>query len=164
MVITVVIYIFRDAANELTRYGYPGIFILSILANATVVLPAPGLLAVFAFSSVLSPFWVAVTAGTGATIGELSGYAAGYSGQGMADNHPRYAQLVNWMETNRSTALSIIFALAVIPTPLFDVAGVAAGALKIPIWQFFIAALPGKIIKMLLVAYSGYFALDWLFT
>ncbi len=161
--ISILTYVMRDQANDLVYYGYPGIFALSILANATVVLPAPGLLAVFAFSSVLSPFWVAITAGVGATIGELSGYVAGYSGQGIAENHPRYNQLVSWMQTNRSTALSIIFALAVIPTPLFDVAGVISGALKIPVWQFIAAALPGKIIKMLLVSYSGFFALDWVF-
>ncbi len=161
--ISLMTYIMRDQASHLVNYGYPGIFALSILANATVVLPAPGLLAVFAFSSVLSPFWVAITAGIGATIGELSGYVAGYSGQGVAENHPRYMQLVRWMQRNRSTALSIIFALAVIPSPLFDVAGVISGMLKIPVWQFIVAALPGKIIKMLLVAYSGFFALDWVF-
>ena len=49
VVIAISIYIFsiRDQAQELAKYGYPGIFLLSILANATVLLPAPGVVFVF---------------------------------------------------------------------------------------------------------------------
>ena len=47
--ITVYIYSIRDQAEALAAYGLPGIFLLSLVANATVILPAPGLALTFAF-------------------------------------------------------------------------------------------------------------------
>ena len=42
-VVALSVYIFsiREKAEELAIYGYPGIFLLSFLAYATVLLPAP---------------------------------------------------------------------------------------------------------------------------
>src|SRR5688572_31197479 len=84
--LTVYIYSIRDRAEELAQYGYPGIFLLSILANATIVLPAPGLAIVFAMGGVFSPIGVGLASGAGATLGELSGYLAGFSGQAVIEN------------------------------------------------------------------------------
>ena len=81
--ITVFIYFIRDRADELTAYGYPGIFLLALLTNATVLLPAPGVAVVFAMGAIFSPFWVGIAAGAGGALGELSGYLAGFSGQGV---------------------------------------------------------------------------------
>ena len=53
-------------------------------------------------------------------------------------------------------------ALALIPNPLFDVAGAAAGALKMPVLEFLLWAFIGKTIKMLLFAYAGATSMDWL--
>ena len=78
-VIAVSIYIFsiRDQAKELAKFGYPGIFFLSILANATVILPAPGVLFVFAMGAVFNPVGVAIAAGAGAAIAEIGKCVAG---------------------------------------------------------------------------------------
>ena len=46
--ITVYVYSVRDKAEELALYGYPGIFLIALLTNATVLLPAPGIAVVFA--------------------------------------------------------------------------------------------------------------------
>jgi hypothetical protein len=40
--LSVSIYLFREQAAQLANYGYAGIFLLSILANATLILPARG--------------------------------------------------------------------------------------------------------------------------
>jgi len=45
--ITVFVFSIRDQAEELAAYGYPGIFLLSILANATLILPAPSIALTF---------------------------------------------------------------------------------------------------------------------
>ena len=76
----------EEQAKALEGYGYSGIFLLSIISNATVLLPAPGLLVVFSMGALFPPTAVALAAGTGAAIGELSGYLAGYSGQPVISN------------------------------------------------------------------------------
>jgi membrane protein YqaA with SNARE-associated domain len=163
VVVAISVYIFsiRDQAEELARYGYPGIFLLSILANATVLLPAPGVLFVFAMGAVFNPFAVALAAGAGAALGELSGYLAGFSGQAVVERTAIYERLLNWMQRNRRLAYLLILLLAAIPNPLFDLAGFSAGTLKMPIIPFLLVCLIGKIIKMLLFAYAGASSIRW---
>lgn len=95
--ITVGIYYFKDSFRHLASLGYIGIFFLSILANATIILPAPGLAFVFGLGAVFNPFFVALAAGAGAAIGELSGYLAGYSGQTIIQRTRYEQQLEGWM-------------------------------------------------------------------
>lgn len=162
-VIAISIYIFsiRDQAAELARYGYPGIFLLSILANATVLLPAPGVLFVFAMGAVFHPFWVAIAAGLGAALGELSGYLAGFSGQAVVENRPTYTRLQTFMRDHRRLSYLIILVLAFIPNPLFDLAGVIAGTLRMPVSHFLFLCAIGKTIKMLMFAYLGASSMEW---
>jgi len=157
--ITVFIYSIRDQAERLEGYGYPGIFLLSLLANATLVLPAPGIAITFAAGGVFDPLWVGVAAGTGAALGELTGYLAGYSGRGVLEGTAVYQRL---LELTRRFGNWTILVLAIIPNPFFDVAGAAAGALRMPVRIFLLWATIGKLIKMWIVAYAGAFSVDWL--
>ena len=156
--ITVFIYSIRDQAERLEGYGYPGIFLLSVLANATIVLPAPGIAITFAAGGVFDPFWVGIAAGTGAALGELTGYLAGFSGRGVLEGTAVYQRL---LELTRRFGNWTILVLAVIPNPFFDVAGAAAGALRMPLTTFLLWATIGKLIKMWIVAYAGAFSVDW---
>jgi membrane protein YqaA with SNARE-associated domain len=163
LVIAISIYIFsiRDQARELARYGYPGIFLLSILANATVLLPAPGVLFVFAMGSVFNPLGVALAAGAGSALGELSGYLAGFSGQAVVERVGIYEKLRTWMENHHRLSYLAILVFAFIPNPLFDLAGFAAGTLKMPISRFLFFCWIGKTLKMLMFAYAGASSLSW---
>jgi uncharacterized membrane protein YdjX (TVP38/TMEM64 family) len=142
----------EEQIEALESWGYVGNFLIAVITNATVILPAPGILVVFSLGARLNPFWVAITAGLGATIGELSGYTAGFSGQAVIPDVAVYERLVGWMRTRGGI---VIFILAAIPNPLFDFAGIAAGALKMPLTKFFLWVSLGKIAKMAIVAYSG---------
>ena len=157
--ISIWIYSIKDQAAQLAAYGYPGIFIIAMLANATVFLPAPGVAVVFAMGSIFNPLLVALFAGTGAALGELVGYLAGYSGQGIVENTQMFARIEPWV---RRYGLFAIFILAALPNPFFDIAGVAAGILKIPIGKFFIACWLGQLIKMFAFAYAGSVSISWL--
>ena len=147
-----ILYLPKDQAAKLESYGYIGIFFISILANATVLIPAPGLVIVFSMGAKFSPLLVGLAAGAGATLGELSGYLAGFSGQAIIEDQKRYDQMVGWMKKNGPMTISL---LAFIPNPLFDLAGMVAGALKMPVIRFLFFALIGKILKMLVFAYMG---------
>ena len=164
IIISVYIFSIRDQAEELARYGYPGIFLLSILSNATVILPAPGIIFVFAMGAVLNPLGVALAAGTGAAIGELSGYLAGFGGSAVIERMDLYEGIKSWMEVHPQLSYMAITILAFIPNPFFDLAGIAAGTLRMNVLKFLFCCWIGKTAKMMVFAYAGAKGIEWLFS
>lgn len=154
IVLTAVLFIFRDKVKDLQALGYPGIFLASMLTNASLVLPVPGVLITTAMGAVFNPIWVALAAGLGATVGELSGYLAGFSGQRVIEKVSWQPKLEEWM---RKYGEATIFVLAFIPNPAFDIAGIMAGGLKMPVTKFMLFCALGKVLKMLVFAYGGFF-------
>jgi uncharacterized membrane protein YdjX (TVP38/TMEM64 family) len=150
--LTALLILNRDKIQKLAGLGYPGIFLISVLSNATLILPVPGVLFTSAMGAVFNPWWVALAAGTGATIGELTGYMAGFSGQGIVENRKWYDRISGWMKKYGGV---IILVLAIIPNPLFDIAGMVAGSLRMSPWKFLLWSWPGKCIKMLAFALGG---------
>lgn len=157
--ITLYIYSIGDRVEEFAVYGYPGVFLVALMANATVFLPAPGVAVVFAMGSIFNPMGVALAAGTGGAIGELSGYLAGFSGQAVVENTNLYDRIHPWVVKYGGWA---IFVLSAIPNPFFDIAGVAAGIAKMSLRRFLVACWFGQLIKMAIFAYAGYYSIDWL--
>ncbi|HEX7620970.1 MAG TPA: VTT domain-containing protein [Anaerolineales bacterium] len=157
-----ILFVFRDQVKKLQDYGYFGIFLLSIAANATIIIPLPGVAFTTAMGAIFNPIGVAIAAGLGAALGELMGYMAGFSGQGVAERSGLYTRLISWMKSHHYLAYGCILLLAFIPNPLFDLAGMASGALRLPLWKFLLACSIGKILKMLVFAYAGYYSVSWL--
>ena len=157
--ITVYIFSIRDHVEDFAQYGYPGIFLVMLLANATVIIPAPGVAVVFAMGNIFNPFLVALAAGTGGAIGELSGYLAGFSGQAIVENTKAYNRVYPWVQKYGAWAILV---LSAIPNPFFDLAGIAAGVAKIPVWKFLLFCWIGQIIKMGLFAFAGAYSIDWI--
>lgn len=158
--ITAALFIFQDDIKKFKAYGYPGIFILSILANGTVIIPLPGVVFTTAMGAILHPFWVAVAAGCGAAIGELTGYMAGFSGQGVISRAGWYEKVEGWMRKYGNITIVI---LAFVPNPLFDMAGMTAGALKYKWYRFLFWCALGKILKMMMFSYGGATVFNGLF-
>ena len=152
ILITVLVFVFRKKTTILGTFGYLGIFLLSILGNATIILPLPSILTAYIGGGIFNPLIVGVIAALGATIGELTGYLAGYGGRTIIENPEKLKKIEGWMKKH---GLWTIFALAIIPNPLFDLAGIASGILHLPIWKFFIATSLGKTIKFLGFSYLG---------
>ena len=143
-------------------WALPALFAISVISSATLFLPVPGLAITTLVGSLLNPILVGIVAGIGQTLGELSGYMAGYSGQGLVNQTPVYERLKGWMTRNAFMAELVVFVLAIIPNPVFDAAGMAAGALRFPVWKYLLAAGLGKVIKNILFAYAGALGIDWL--
>lgn len=157
--ITYLVYSIRDRVGEFAAYGYPGIFLVALMANATIFLPAPGVAVVFAMGNVFNPLGVALAAGTGGALGELSGYLAGFSGQAVIEDTQVYERIRPWV---LKYGVWAIIVLSAIPNPFFDIAGVAAGIAKMSLRRFLVACWIGQLIKMAIFAYAGFYSLDWL--
>jgi membrane protein YqaA with SNARE-associated domain len=138
---------------KLTAIGYPGVMILSFLGSAALVLPVPGLISLCGVSVVLNPLLLGILAGSAETLGEVSGYAIGYGGQHVLQKHRLYERVQGWMV--RRGAL-VIFVVSIIPNPLFDQVGIAAGGTRYPLPRFLAVVLAGKLLKGVIVAYSCY--------
>jgi membrane protein YqaA with SNARE-associated domain len=152
LALTLLLFLYREQVHELQALGYPGIFLVSLFSSATVILPLPGVLFTSVMGAVFNPFWVAVAAGTGAALGELSGYLVGFGGQGVVERTPSYEKVESWMSQYGQWAILV---LAFIPSPLFDFAGMIAGGSRMPVWRFLIFCWIGKVAKMMLFAYGG---------
>ncbi len=157
----VLLFAYREQVLALQQYGYIGIFLISIAANATIIIPLPGVAITTAMGAIFNPLGVAVAAGLGASLGEISGYLAGFSGQAVIERVSFYEKLTRWMQAHPRLNMLAILVLAFIPNPLFDLAGFSAGALKIPLWKFLIPCAIGKILKMMMFAYVGAVSFDW---
>jgi membrane protein DedA with SNARE-associated domain len=155
--ITVYIFSIRDQVEQFKQWGYGGIFLVALLANATVLLPAPGVAVIYAMGAIFNPFGVALAAGTGGALGELSGYLAGFSGQGVIERMDVYERIKPWVDKYGGWAILV---LSAIPNPLFDVAGIAAGIAKMPLHTFLIFTWVGQLIKMSIFALAGYYSVE----
>jgi len=152
LLITIVILIAWDDIGRLGAYGYPAVFLVSLIGNAAFLLPTPGIALVLVAGGVLDPIAVGVVAGLGAAFGELTGYLVGQSGQSVFEDKPIYWHIEGWM---KKSGTLVIFILAAVPNPIFDIGGLVAGALRMPVWRFLMGAWLGKSLRFVLLATLG---------
>ncbi len=147
--------------TRLGHWGYVGAFIVSLIASATIVLPAPGLAIIIAMSPSLNPFVLGIVAGVGSAIGELTGYAAGAGGSALIPP-ARQAQFERVRQLTQRYGVLILAVLAALPFPLFDFAGIVAGAMRMRVTRFLVAVAIGKSIKYIILILVGAGSLQWL--
>ncbi|HJP27365.1 MAG TPA: hypothetical protein QF694_00955, partial [Dehalococcoidia bacterium] len=121
---------------DVQNAGYWGAFLVNLVGSAAVVIPVPGLAAVCAGAAAglgLNYAGLAVAGATGSALGEATGYLAGFGSQGVVQKSRYYARIHDWVVRRGGFAL---FILAVVPNPLFDFGGIAAGSICYPISRF----------------------------
>ena len=151
-----------ERVAQLRNYGYFGAFLVSLIGNATVLLPGvvlpilSGLGIIFyPTAGLVGPLIVGLAGGAGAAIGEMVGYMAGYSGRGILKDNRLYERLVDWVRRWGSMA---IFLFALVPL-FFDLVGLAAGILRFPLWKFILVCWLGRTLLYTVVVVLA--ALGW---
>jgi membrane protein YqaA with SNARE-associated domain len=142
---------YPEMVDKFGSLGYLGVFVGSLISCATVVLPVPGVLVLFPLVVNLNPVLVALAGSTGGIIGEITGYMAGYGGQGIANKGKAYERVEGWM---KKWGVWTIFVFSFAPFLLLDVAGVVAGALRFPFWKFLLVGWVGKSLKYIGLVYA----------
>ena len=159
--VTIVIAAFflSDRIPGVESLGYPAVFLISLFGNATLIVPVPAFAVVCTGGTILYPLLVGILGGTGQALGEMTGYIAGYGGQGFFQKGRYYQRINSWVARRGWVAILL---LGMIPNPIFDFAGLAAGALRMPAWQFLAAATVGKTIRAIIIAYGCHYGIDLL--
>ena len=159
LALILVAFLFKNTLPGIRTIGYGGVFILSLIGSASILVPIPGVAAVCAGPGIakLLPIPVAILAAFGETIGEMTGYLLGFNGSQLAERRGIYPRIKHWMERRGSI---LIFLSCSIPNPLFDLVAIAAGTLRYSVWRFVAAVLAGKLVKSTTIAYTCFYGFD----
>jgi membrane protein YqaA with SNARE-associated domain len=154
------------------NFGLVGFFFASIIANASIILPIPIDLVLFGYFGYLGlqptgidllyPLIVGLVVGTGASIGELSGYFIGLAGiksfEKMKKAEVENIEVLTKKISNKGIPIIAFFAFTPLP---FDAIGLAAGLIKYPIKKFFMGCWIGKVPRYIIIAYAGLFGMQF---
>jgi membrane protein YqaA with SNARE-associated domain len=141
--------------RALTSFAYVGAFLVCFVANAVVAIPVP-YIPIIAHLGVTAdnPALVVALGALGSVLGESFAFLIGRAEQGLVSEHPLYQRLHRLAERKWLAGL-VLFALAVPLNPLFDVAGLAAGAMGMRYRVFFVAVFTARMIRLAVVVWLG---------
>ena len=141
--------------GEFAPAAYAIVFGVTFLGNASILVPVYFHISlIMAAAKLWSPLLVALVASVAGTLGEISGYYAGYLGKKIAaaEDIPWYNRFARWV--NRY-GLVAIFLFSLQPILPVDIAGITAGAAKLPLWKFLLPCWLGRFPKYIIFCYFG---------
>jgi uncharacterized membrane protein YdjX (TVP38/TMEM64 family) len=141
--------------HRIAWVAYLLVFLVSIVTNMSVLVPVPFAVSfMIAAAGTWNPLWVAFFGALGGSIGELSGYYAGYLGKKLAMpvDSLAYRKAEAWIARYGFWA---VFFIALQPILPFDVGGFVAGVARMPLNRFLPALFLGKLPKYILFIYAG---------
>lgn len=161
--------------EDLERFGYAGIFLANFFGTTTGFVPVPGLTAagqglIVAGAQTLNPVGVVIAGSLGMTLGESTAYLTGAVVRGVAEERPvplggrigaslgKAARWIDW--AMQHYGFITLLALAALPNPFFEFAGITAGAVRMNFWRFLLAVGIGKTIRVILLVIVGNAVLD----
>src|SRR4051794_27576234 len=136
-------------------YAYLGVFIVTLIANATTIVPVPYITVVACIAGQSNNLVLVALAGAlGSALGESVAFFIGRSGRAIAEETRFYGWVKRQMR-HPWRAFAVLFGLAAPINPAFDIAGLAAGALGVPFWLFFTAVFLARMIRFGILALLG---------
>ncbi len=169
--------IYFDINSErLKAFGYVGIFVLNLISTSTFFIPVPGLTAagqalIVSEAPRLGAWQVGLIGGLGMGLGEITAYVAGAAGREVARGRQvggptwfrntvnKITSWISWLM--RHYGMLTLFVLSAIPNPVFEIAGLTAGAVRMNFWRFLGSVTAGKILRGMALAYIGEFSLHF---
>ena len=136
--------------------AYLVVFGTTLAGNASIIIPVHIHIAIMvAAASQWNPILIAFIASIAGTLGEMTGYYAGYLGKKIivSESTPGYNRIVGWMSRYGPWAIFILSLQPILP---FDIAGLVAGASKIPLWKFLLPCWAGRFPKYIMFCYLAF--------
>jgi membrane protein YqaA with SNARE-associated domain len=172
----IVLLVNPDLTDRIEGFGYASVFLMNLASTATFFFPVPGLTA--AAQALIAtegdharlPWIVGMAGGLGMAIGEITAYYAGLLGSELVRGRElpgprRFHGAINRMVAGvnfmmKRWGMATLFVLSAIPNPLFEVAGLTAGSVRMQFRRFFVSVTAGKIVRGIGIAYYGADFLD----
>jgi membrane protein YqaA with SNARE-associated domain len=145
----------EEQIEELGPIAYLVVFGVTLASNATILVPVPIHVSVmWAAALFWNPILIVLVASVAGTLGEISGYYAGYFGRRIinTEDMPGYERLAGWMKRYGPWGVFFITLQPILP---LDIAGLLAGASKLPLLKFLLPSWAGRFIRFLVIVYLG---------
>jgi len=153
--LNIAVYLAPIDYGALTSFAYAGAFLVCFFANAVVAIPIPYIPIIAHIGATADSAAVVVTLGAlGSVLGESVAFLVGRAEQGLVSEHPLYKRLHRLAARKWLSGL-VLFGLAVPLNPLFDVAGLAAGAMGMRYRVFFVAVFTARVVRLALIVWLG---------
>lgn len=147
----------------ITIYGILGFFLLTFISSLTIFFLIPTFSIIFLFSGFLKdPFQVFLLgtfSGLGSALGEITGYALGFSGRELISKDSERLEKIKKRINKYGVVFIFLFAISPLP---FDIIGIISGIIEYDFRKFIIATILGKIVKYLIICYAGFFSIGWI--
>ena len=151
----IAVYLAPIDYGAFTSFAYLGAFIVTFLANALIAIPIPYIPIVAHIGATAGMPWLVVLLGALASVlGESVAFLAGRAEEGLVSEHPIYKR-VHRLAERPLLAGAMLFLFAVPPNPIFDVAGLAAGAVGVRYRVFFISVFAARLIRLAVIVWLG---------
>ena len=154
VLVTVGILLYRDRIAGFGTLGYPGVFVVAMVWNSTVLVPIPSFWTYFFLGQIFHPALVGLAGGAGAAVGELTSYLAGFSGRIILEEKrvKVYARVEKWI---KKWGFIVVFGFNLVPVFPFDLVGIACGASRFKLWRFYLACFLGRSLAYGFIAFLG---------
>ena len=144
---------------ELVReFGIAGIFLVSFIGTATVLVPIPYTVVILlvSASSIMNPWVIVMFATAGSAVGETTGYLIGYSAKNIVGEkkQAKLDSMLMVLQKHRNIWPVLVFIFALTPLPddlLFIPLGLAHFSFK----RVFVPMIIGKTIMLTLLVFLG---------
>lgn len=160
MVLNGILLIFKSLISQ---YGYIALFFSSMLSASTIIIPFPLYILIFFASSLgLNPLAVSIVSGIGSGLGEITGYWVGQGGRRIFGKKMKYSRkkIGSLQRLLKKYGFFAVLGIGILPFP-FDIIGIICGATNFGVKKFLLASIISKVVKTMLIAYAGYFALPF---
>lgn len=135
-------------------YGYLGVFLVTLLANASVFIPVPYPGVVAKLAANLNVAGASLLGAAGSVLGETTAFFVGRAGKGVVEKTRFYMWLQRQLRSP-VRAFTVLFLLSAPPNPFFDIAGLTAGSLGVSFPIFVVAVFLGRVVRMAILAALG---------
>ena len=151
---------FNGLSQLLLQYSYFGVFLISLIGTASIIIPIPYTLIIFTLS--LTGQWnntlLILAGGFGSALGEMTGYALGYFGRRIISEE-RQKKMTYLLQLFDRYGPLAIFTFALTPLP-DDLLFIPLGIMRYKFYKAFIPSLLGKLLMIFILVNSGSIAGD----
>lgn len=146
------------------QYGYIGIFIVSLVSNGSIIFPVPYLIVIYSLgtTNLFNPVLVAIAAGVGATLGELTLYILSSLGRFILPEEYRVRAEKLKVLLGRYGPF-VIFILALTPLP-DDIIYPMLGVIRYSVVKTFVSCFFGKALLALFIYLAGSYSATFVST